>query len=252
MKTGKNQILYGKNPALECLKASRRPVFEIYLQDTLFKSLQSELIPFLSPSFKAFHSVNKTKLDSLTQGALHQGIVFSVGTYPYADEGDIIERGDKPSTLVLCDSLQDPQNLGAISRSALCFGVDALVCPKDRAVEVTPAAVKASAGALEHLAVCRITNLINFMKDLKDAGYWCYGADIKGKKTLSQIEFPQKTALVLGSEGEGMRRLTAENCDELFKIPMAQGFDSLNVAQAASVIFYERFSRSTGHGNRES
>lgn len=215
----------------EALKAKRRRFIEIYISE---KSEAPELIKSAGVPVK---KIAKEKLDQLTEGALHQGIAARVEGFAYSSIEEVT-RGDK-TFLLICDSLQDPQNLGAIARSAYAFGVDALVLAKDRSVEVTPAVSKASAGAIEHLPVVKVTNLSRMMADLKEQGFWFYAADASAAQNLSEMSPSPKMGIVIGSEGEGIRPLVLKNCDFRFKIRLPRPFDSLNVAQAASIILYE-------------
>lgn len=226
-----SQVIYGKNSVQEALKAKRRRILEIYISD---KSDTPDLFKSAGVQVK---KLSKEKLDQLVEGAPHQGMAARVEGFAYSSIEEVT-RGEK-SFLLICDSLQDPQNLGAIARSAYAFGVDAIVLAKDRSVEVTPAVSKASAGAIEHLPVVRVTNLSRTMDDLKKEGFWFYAADAGADETLEKMKPSPKMGVVLGSEGEGIRPLVLKNCDFHFKIPFARPFDSLNVAQAASVIVYE-------------
>ena len=227
------QIIYGRNVVCEALKAGRRHLHEIYLSE------KGETPDFLKLSKVPVKKIPRDKLDHLTEGALHQGIAAKTDAFPYSSIEEVT-RGEKTS-LLICDSLQDPQNLGAIARSAYAFGVSAIVIAKDRSVEVTPVVSKASAGAIEHLRVVKVTNLSRMMTDLKENGFWFYAAEAGARESLDKISPSPKMGIVLGSEGEGIRPLVLKNCDFHFRIPFARPFDSLNVAQAATIILYEFF-----------
>ena len=186
----------------------------------------------------ACHLVDKSKLDALSKEGRHQGVVAKVSQYPYLSEPDLKNFPPK-ATLIACDSISDPQNLGAICRSAFVFGVDALIFPKDRSAEINATVAKASAGAIEHLKIARITNLARTLENLKEDGFWVYAAEAQSENNLNSFDFADRTVVVLGSEGEGIRPLVRKMCDESFCIPQTGHFNSLNVAQAATVIFYQ-------------
>lgn len=233
--------VYGKNPVFELIRASKRRVKEILLSgtqkkwqdDTLFHLIQTKNIPC------GFYESDR--LDAMTQRAPHQGVVARVSEYPEERFEDVFyEGGDDERLVLILDSLQDPQNFGTVCRSALSFGVKEVIVTKDRSVPVSATVCKASAGAVEHLKIVRVTNLVQTMKKLKDLGFWLYGASLeKESLDLNAIQPSKKAAIVLGSEGKGLRRLIALTCDQLLKIPMRGDFDSLNVAQAGTVILYE-------------
>ncbi len=226
-------ILFGKNPILEALKANRRKIHEIYLiEDAEIASLANrQKIPL--------KNIDKNKLDSLTEGAIHQGVAAKVEGFPYSSLDEVLSKFSTSCFLLVCDSIQDPQNLGAICRSAYCLGVDALILNRDQSAEITATVSKASAGAVEHLSVVKVTNLARTLEELKEKGFWSYAADVEGKTSLDQISPSPKMAVVIGNEGKGIRRLVLESCDVRFSIPMTRSFNSLNAAQAATVICYE-------------
>lgn len=233
-----NEILFGTNPVTEVLNANRRQVFEVYLQADKGKTTHLELYQRCQVQKISCHLVERSKLDTLAKEGRHQGVVAKVSEYPYLSETDLINFPPK-ATLVACDSISDPQNLGAICRSALVFGIDALIFPKDRSAEVNATVAKASAGASEHLKIARITNLARTLENLKKDGFWVYAAETESKNNLNRFDFADRSVVVLGSEGEGIRPLVRKMCDESFCIPQTGHFNSLNVAQAATVIFYQ-------------
>lgn len=233
------QILFGKNVIQEVLKANRRKIHEIYLQGTQTKLDD----PLLENLIRKYHvplkNIDRNKLDSLTQQARHQGIAAKVDDFPYSSLEEMVSCFQKSALFLICDSITDPQNFGAICRSATCFGVDGILVNKDQSVEVTPVVCKASAGGVEHLSVARVTNLARSLEYLKENGFWSYAAIPQASDSLEKISPSPKMAIVLGSEGKGIRRLIQEKSDFHFSIPMAKNFDSLNVAQAATIILYE-------------
>ncbi len=177
------------------------------------------------------------ELTRLAGSAEHQGIVAEVDPYPYADPVAMLERPE--ALIVALDQVQDPHNLGAVARSAEAAGVDGLVIPGRRSASVTAAAAKASAGAVEHLPIARVTNLAEFLSRAKDAGAWIYGAEANAEAPYTQTDLTGKIVLVLGSEGKGLRRLVAERCDGLVSIPVRGRVASLNVSAAAAALLFE-------------
>jgi 23S rRNA (guanosine2251-2'-O)-methyltransferase len=179
--------------------------------------------------------VEQRELDRLTGSREHQGLALLVGDYPYAPP----ERLVRGSLVVVLDEVSDPRNLGAVARSALAAGADGLALPQRRSASVTPAAVKASAGATEHLAVAHVTNVAGFLAELKEAGFWVYGAAGDATDSYLDLDLSGRLALVFGSEGRGLRPLVARACDRLAAIPLRGPVESLNVSVAAAVMLFE-------------
>ena len=167
----------------------------------------------------------------------HQGIVAEVDPYPYADAGAMLAKPD--ALIVVLDRIQDPQNLGAMARSAEAAGATGLVIPSRRSASVTAAAAKASAGAVEHLPIARVPNLAEYLSRAKEEGAWVYGAEANAESPYTQADLTGKVVLVLGSEGKGLRRLVADRCDLVVSIPVRGRVASLNVAAAAAVVLFE-------------
>jgi 23S rRNA (guanosine2251-2'-O)-methyltransferase len=181
-------------------------------------------------------TVTPTELEQLTGSREHQGIAVLVDYYPYVAARGLVAGG---GLLVVLDEVSDPRNLGAVTRSALASGAAGLVLPRRRSADVTPAAVKASAGATEHLPIAHVTNVVAFLKDLKEAGYWVYGAAAEAAGSYLDLDYTGKVALVFGSEGHGLRPLVARTCDALAALPMDVPVESLNVSVAAALFLYE-------------
>jgi 23S rRNA (guanosine2251-2'-O)-methyltransferase len=172
--------------------------------------------------------------------AHHQGVIAEADVFPYVAVGDLLS-GDSPLLLVL-DSLQDPQNFGTLLRTAVAVGVDGVVIPEHRAVGVTPAVSNASAGAVEHLRIARVTNLARALRGLKERGLWIYGLAVGAAQPHWAVDLRGPVALVVGSEGSGLGRLVAATCDVLLHIPMLPGsIESLNASVAGSLVLYEAF-----------
>jgi 23S rRNA (guanosine2251-2'-O)-methyltransferase len=180
--------------------------------------------------------VGAAEVERLCGSAGHQGVCAEVSEYVYVDSDALLTAPD-PLILAL-DEIQDPQNLGAICRTAEAAGVAGVVIPRHRSAEVTPAVCKASAGAVEHLRVARVRNLADFLAKAKKAGCWCYGADAGASVRYDRPDYSGGVVCVLGSEGRGLRPRVREACDELVAIPMRGSVGSLNVSAAAAVLVY--------------
>jgi 23S rRNA (guanosine2251-2'-O)-methyltransferase len=225
------ETIYGIRPVIEALRSTRREVYEV-----LDSSGNGEVA---SEARKHDVSIKKTprdRVDELSRGGLHQGVVARVSPYPYSGLEEILAI-EKPLVLVL-DGVTDPHNLGAALRVADGAGASGVVIPKDKAVGVTAAAVKASAGASEHVRVARETNLRRAVDRMKKAGLWVYAAEAGGTSYAS-VDLAGPVGLVLGSEGRGVRRLVREGCDGEMSIPMLGCVESLNVSVATAVLLYE-------------
>lgn len=208
------EIVYGRRPVAEARRGRRR-VRRVWTSEDLPAS----------------------ELNRLAGSPDHQGIVAEADPYPYADALELLER---PEAMVIAlDQIQDTRNLGAICRSAEAAGADGVVIPSRRSASITPAACKASAGAVEHLRVARVTNLSDWLGRAKDAGAWVYGAEAGAPSPHTQADLTGKVVLVLGGEGKGLRRRVAETCDLLVSIPVRGRVASLNVSAAAAVLMFE-------------
>jgi len=181
--------------------------------------------------------VTASELTRLAGSPDHQGVVAEVDPYPYADPDPLLDRPD--ALVVALDQVQDPRNLGAVCRSAEAVGASGLVIPSRRSAAVTAAACKASAGAVEHLPVARVSNLADWLARAKDSGAWVYGAEASAPVPYAQADLSGKVVLVLGSEERGLRRRVSETCDLLISIPIRGRVGSLNVAAAAAVLLFE-------------
>lgn len=183
----------------------------------------------------------KARLDKVSDHGSHQGVVAYARPFVFADLGAVLARnsGQDRSLIIALDHVTDPGNLGAVARSAEVAGADAVIVPSRRSAAVGPAAFKASAGALAHLPLCQETNLVRALERLKEAGYWIAGADGSAPQVAWDCDLDGRLVIVLGSEGEGLSRLARETCDFLVRLPVAGQVDSLNVAQAATVLAFE-------------
>ena len=227
----KQETIYGIRPVVEALESGRRKVFEII--DAVGNE---EVAKAASARGVEVKRTSRQRVEDLARGGVHQGVAAHVEPYPYSGLGEILSAPD-PLVLVL-DAVTDPRNLGAVLRAADGAGASGVVVPKDRAVGVTAAAVKASAGASEHVLVARVTNLRRAVDTMKKAGLWIYAAEAGGTP-YTELDLAGAVALVLGSEGRGVRRLVREGCDGTVSIPMLGGVESLNVSVASAVLLYE-------------
>ena len=221
-------VLYGRNPIREALRAGRRPVHRVWAT----RGAAAE--PWLRDV-----EVVEARADDIAARAgtdADQGLCAEVGAYPYVAADELLARTD--ALVVALDELQDPQNLGAICRTAECVGADGVVIPERRSAEVTPAVCKASAGAVEHLAIARVRNLADFLADAKQAGCWCYGAAADGGAPYLAPDYRGGCVLVIGAEGRGLRPRVAAACDQLVALPMHGHVQSLNASAAAAALLY--------------
>ena len=186
--------------------------------------------------------VDRRKLDAMSQSHSHQGVIALVAAREYFTLEDILQeaadRGEAP-LIVICDELSDPHNLGAILRTAECAGAHGVVIPKRRSVGLTAVVAKASAGAVEYMKVARVTNITAAIEELKKQGVWVFGTAAEGSIPMYQADLKGPTAIVIGSEGDGMSRLVRQNCDVTVHIPMKGRITSLNASNAASILLYE-------------
>jgi 23S rRNA (guanosine2251-2'-O)-methyltransferase len=236
-------LLYGRRPVYEVLRAGRRRIYGLTLAEGLRESdaVISQIVSLARSIGTPLARASRRELDRVS--AHHQGVVLEVGPYPYVDLGEMLaySAGQKaPPLFLLLDLLQDPQNVGSLLRSAEAVGVHGVVIPRRRAVGVTPAVVSASAGAVEHLRVAQLTNLARTIDELKDHDVWVAGLDAGADAEIyDQADLRGPLALVVGSEGSGLRRLVREKCDYLIRLPMRGRVASLNAAVAGSVALYE-------------
>lgn len=235
------RLIMGKNCIREVLKYSPERIVEVYSsQQDRSDSLYLELIEHRIP----INNVSKNELFKLVQSESHQSYVAAVRDRPNIELKEFFAKSSHSTTsfVIMLDSIYDPQNLGTILRASECFGVDLVVYSKNRGADISPVVAKASSGASEYVPIAKVSNLAETMKLFKEAGYWAVCADV-GEKSQSIYDFhyPEKTLLILGSEGEGVQKILSRNSDFLVSVPMCGKIDSLNVSQAAAVfIFYYR------------
>ena len=226
-------IVYGKNVARDLLKNNKK-IEKIILQDSFN---DKDIISLIEKNNINYKIVSKRDIDHLVDG-VHQGILLYVSDYKYSSLDDLINNEDN-SFLVLLDHLEDPHNLGAIIRTCEAAGVDGIVLPKDRQVQVNSTVYKTSVGTLDNVEIASVTNLVNAINKLKEAGYWIVGTALNNSVDYREIDYSGKIALVIGNEGNGISNIVEKNCDFIAKIPMYGKTNSLNASVAAGIMIYE-------------
>ena len=242
------ETLTRRHPVLEALRAGRRTIYRLHVEPggraddrevrAILDAARAAKVPVVMEERQA--------LDRLAQrtGAdvKHQGVLLEVSPYPYADVDEMLglaeQRGEKP-LLLLLDLLHGPQNIGTLLRTAEACGVHGVILQDRRAPDITPVVVQYAAGATEHLLIAKVTNLVQTMRGLKDAGVWLAGMDMdEDAQALGQIDLDMPLGIVVGHEGEGLRRLVREHCDFIIRLPMRGEVESLNAAVAGSILLY--------------
>jgi 23S rRNA (guanosine2251-2'-O)-methyltransferase len=242
------RYIYGVNPVLETLRGRPEAVEGLWLaqgqggEPELRASAAAEILTRAREAGVRVQKVPRERLHALAQGGVHQGIVAEVRAFAYAELEDVLaaaKASDRPPLLVVLDGIQDPQNLGAIIRSAHALGAHGVVVAKDRAAGLTGAVAKASAGALAHTPVARVVNLSRALEQMKEAGFWTVAADPDGKDTAWQARLDGPLAVVVGAEGPGIRKGVLDHCDLRVRIPLAGQVASLNASVSAALLLYE-------------
>ncbi|MEW5909074.1 MAG: 23S rRNA (guanosine(2251)-2'-O)-methyltransferase RlmB [Thermodesulfobacteriota bacterium] len=245
-----SEVLYGFHPVMEAITAKRRRIFKIYLaqegdprrKTSVQRSAQTAGIPV--------KGIPKLELNRMAGTPLTQGVAAEVSAYPVADLSDILNqpkiRGENPF-LLLIDNLVDPQNLGALIRTGACAGIHGVIIPKDRSSPPTPAVTKASAGALEHIRLARVSNLSGTIEILKQSGIWVVGMDPSARNSLFYTDLTASLAFVVGGEEKGIRPLVKRHCDDLVSIPIRGEIGSLNASVAGGIAMYEAVRQRQGN-----
>lgn len=247
-------IIYGRQPVLAALRQGSAPLEEILMAQGAGAKFVSEVRDLARAAGVRLKMVPRVTLDRLCRTANHQGVLARRAVFVYQELEALLEgivAWQEPALLVAADSLTDPMNLGNLCRSALAAGAHGLIIPKDRACGITPTVIKAAAGALEVLPVCRVTNLAETLKRLKEADLWVMGTDATASKSLYEVDLTIPLALVIGGEDTGIRPRVRQQCDALLAIPFAtRAVSSLNAAAAGAVALFEirrqRLAKSAG------
>jgi len=239
--------IYGLSPVLEALRARRRPIRKILIASGANPSRLKELTEAARRAGISIETRDRRELDELTRQANHQGVV-ALAMAPdnkqkrhsgYVEADAILESLGERSLLVLLDGIEDPHNLGAILRTCEGAGVDGVFIPEHRAAGLNETVAKTSAGAVEYVRIARVTNLVRLIEDLKERSIWVVGVEGGTETSYTEFDFNVPIALVMGSEGKGIRRLVRENCDTIVSIPMIGQLNSLNVSVATGVVLFE-------------
>lgn len=234
-------IIYGKNPVIEALEA-RQPINKIYLYIGSKSPVYKKIVQLARQSGIPVREVDRRKLIEIAGHDRTQGVVAVLIEIVYSTIEDIFNRANhqnEPVLIAILDEIQDPHNFGAIIRSAEAFGFHGIIIPKDRSVGITDIVAKTSAGAVSHIPIVRVNNLAQIMRGLKTNNVWIVGADQTAEMSFYEADLNRPLAVVIGSEGRGMRRLVKEQCDFLVRIPMFGKINSLNASVAAALIFCE-------------
>lgn len=240
-------IIEGRNPVIEAIK-NNREIDKIMVANSAKEGSIKKIIGMAKEKNLIIQYVDKNKLDEISTSHAHQGVIAQVSEYKYWELEDLIqsvkEKGEDPFFIIL-DEITDPHNLGTIVRTADAVGAHGVIIPKRRSVHITPVVVKASAGAIEYVPVCKVTNIVNTIKRLKEEGLWIAAADMDGEVFYEQ-NLTGALGLVIGSEGFGISRLVKENCDFTVKMPMIGNVTSLNASVAGGILLYEIFKQRSG------
>ena len=237
----REDVVEGRNAVIEALK-SDRTIEQILIANGNMEGSINKIIAMAKDKRVVIKEVDRKKLDSISETGTHQGVIAIVTPFKYSEVEDILkyaeEKGEKPFIVIL-DELEDPHNLGSIVRTAELSGVHGIIIPKRRNVGVTSTVYKSAAGAIEHMMIAKVTNINAVIDELKEAGVWVYGAEIDGDSYSYETDFSGACALIIGSEGRGMSKLTKDKCDKLVKIPMVGKINSLNASVAGGIMMYE-------------
>ncbi|MDP4177564.1 MAG: 23S rRNA (guanosine(2251)-2'-O)-methyltransferase RlmB [Bacillota bacterium] len=237
----RQDIIEGRNAVIESLK-SDKTIEQILVAKGDTEGSITVVMALAKEKGIIVKEVDRKKLDSLSETGSHQGVIAITTPYKYCELEDILSyaesKSEKPFIIIL-DEVEDPHNFGSIIRTAEISGVHGIIIPKRRNVGVTSTVYKSSAGAIEHVKVAKVSNINNAIDKLKEKGIWIYGADMDGENYCFDTNFSGAAAIVIGSEGNGISRLTKEKCDVLVKIPMVGKINSLNASVAGGIIMYE-------------
>lgn len=233
--------IFGTNPVFEAL-SSGREIDKIFILEGARHSRLGQIISLAKKRGIHYTTVNRKKLDELSENGNHQGVLAFAAAHEYSTVDDILKLAEKKGEapfIIIAEGLSDPHNLGSIVRTANAAGAHGVIIPKNRSVGLTATVAKVSAGALEYTPVARVTNVSSTIDELKKAGLWIAGTALEGSSLHYDADLTGALAIVIGSEGEGLSRLVREKCDFLVKIPMLGQAESLNASVAAGVLMYE-------------
>lgn len=241
-KNGQVEILCGIHPVREALRAGKRKVYTIFVAKERSKARIDEILKFAAGHAIPVETTDLASLDTMTRDARHQGVVARVSPLPHVRAESIVKQmGKNPAQkfILVVENLEDPHNLGALIRTALCAGVDHIMVPKERSVSPTPSVSRASAGAMEHADISFITNTASLLRKFKELGFWVAGLDAAGETPLFKADLTGNLVLVVGGEHKGIRPLVQKECDFLVSLPQKAGVTSLNASVAGGIAMYE-------------
>lgn len=238
--TPNSSVVFGVLPVLERLRANPKRIDKILVGENSHEKRLNEIFTLAKQNQVLIQKVRReVLLKYVEQGVNHQGVIAFTASAEYVSPDEILDEIDENSLLVILDGIEDPRNFGAILRSCECAGVNGVFIPERRAVGLNETVAKSSAGASEYVKVAKVTNLNRLIEELKARNVWVVGTSFETETFYTDWDWSQPTALVMGSEGKGLHRLVAENCDALVKIPMIGKIQSLNVSVATGVILFE-------------
>ena len=235
-------LIEGRNPVIEAIKSDRQ-IDKIMISNSSKEGSIKKVIALAKEKNIIIQYVDKNKLDEISQSHSHQGVIAKVSEYKYFELDEVIEnikRKSEEAFIIILDEITDPHNFGSIIRTADAVGAHAIIVPKRRSVHITPIVAKSSAGAVEYVPICKVTNIVNTIKKLKQEGLWIAAADMDGQVFYEQ-NLKGPLGVVIGSEGFGISRLVKENCDFTVKMPMIGNVTSLNASVAGGILLYEVF-----------
>ena len=233
-----DEFVFGMHATLEAIQQGRGN--KLFIQDSLKGEKVQQLKDLATAQHLPIKWVPKAKLDSLSNQAVHQGVVLTITPYEYLSLAQLLDQTKENPFFLILDSLEDPHNFGSILRTADATGVDGVIIPKHRAVGITPIVVKTSTGAVEHVPIARVTNLQQTISQLKEQGFWIFGTDMQGVN-YREWNASGSVALIIGNEGKGMAPGLKKEVDQMLTIPMTGHVQSLNASVAASLLMYEAF-----------
>ncbi|MCT4382860.1 23S rRNA (guanosine(2251)-2'-O)-methyltransferase RlmB [Leuconostoc suionicum] len=240
--TESTEFVYGHHASVESLRSTQE-INKVWLQTGLQDKIRNEITQLAKKKKLVIQQAPKSKLDELTDGGNHQGVVLSVAAFEYASIDDLFDQADKKGEapfFVILDGIEDPHNLGSILRTADAAGVHGIIIPKRRAVQLTATVAKTSTGAIEHVPVARVTNLVNVVEELKKRNVWVFGTDMAGDD-YRRWDAHGAVALIIGNEGRGISPLLKKKVDGMVTIPMVGHVQSLNASVAASLLIYQGY-----------
>lgn len=247
-----DSLIEGRNAVMEVLRSNRN-IENLYIAKGELNGSIKNIIKLAKQKGIVIKDADKKKLDSMSQTGAHQGVIAITTAFQYSTVNDILDYAktkNKHPFIVILDEIEDPHNFGSIIRTAEVCGVHGIIIPKRRNVGVTPIVYKTSVGAVEHMKIAKVTNINVCIDELKNNGIWVYGADMYGESFCHEANYEGPVAMVIGSEGKGISKLTKEKCDVLVKIPMVGKINSLNASVAGGIIMYEILKQKNSRENK--